>query len=62
MSTCRRDVVLFILIISKSTSHLRTDLVWRQIPLVKIRAAINQFPRRLKACIAARGGYFEHRF
>src|SRR5690242_6005417 len=36
--------------------------VWRQILLIKIRAAINQFPRRLKACIAARGGYFEHRF
>ena len=32
---------------------------WSKIPQETIRKAIEQFPKRLEACIDARGGHFE---
>lgn len=32
---------------------------WNKIPMSEVRAAIDQLPDRLRACVRAKGGYFE---
>jgi predicted translin family RNA/ssDNA-binding protein len=32
---------------------------WEEIPLKTLRKVIDDFPKRLNACIEAQGGYFE---
>ena len=48
----------------KSVESLKRDLVkaWNQIDEKTVRASIDQFPQRLRACINANGGYFENDF
>lgn len=48
----------------KSVNSLKRDLVkaWHEISEETVRAAIDQFPRRLRACITAKGGIFENEF
>lgn len=48
----------------KSVESLKNDLVkaWVEIDENTVRAAIEQFSRRLRRCISARGGVFENQF
>ena len=46
----------------KSVGSLKRDLVkaWSKIDEKMVRVAIDQFPRRLRACIRANGGIFDN--
>ena len=45
----------------KSIDSLKQSLItaWNQIDNEQLRKIIDQFPKRLSACIKAKGGYFE---
>uniref|UniRef100_A0A914DHV7 DDE-1 domain-containing protein n=1 Tax=Acrobeloides nanus TaxID=290746 RepID=A0A914DHV7_9BILA len=45
----------------KNLESLKAAMVkaWDEIPLETLRAAVDDVPKRLKACIKAKGGYFE---
>ncbi|XGW32886.1 hypothetical protein V3C99_017417 [Haemonchus contortus] len=44
-----------------SIDSLKRDLLraWEEIPLEYLRATVDDFPSRLRACVRARGGIFE---
>jgi len=46
----------------KTIPELKSVLqqIWDRLPQTTINKAINDFRKRLKACVAADGGYFEH--
>jgi hypothetical protein len=45
----------------KTVESLKRALIkaWEEIPLETLRKVIDDFPKRLNACIEAQGGYFE---
>ena len=47
----------------QSIEELKKSLIkaWKEIPMEMIQKAIDDFPKRLKACIEANGDHFENR-
>lgn len=46
-----------------SIEALKKDLIkaWNEIPMEIINKAVDDFPKRLRACIKAEGGHFEQK-
>jgi len=39
---------------------IKADLIWDDLPQTTINKAINDFHKRLNACVSADGRHFEH--